>query len=761
MYSIDASVTEKFLTFYLNAVPGTSVVAFTAIRKGSIENFFYPASVDPHAIVLRVSDLVRKGYNLYVRCSVLKKEPTKGRGLKVDTLGTSFLYADIDTKDGVLEKLAQFKKPTILVDSGHGYHVWYRIGLFETDIKKAEEKNAWIASSLGGDKCFDAARVLRVPGTLNLKDPSNPLPVSMVEFNPHLIYPIDAFESSKISSSADAEFDVISAEPLPEDFLERIKKHSKPLYNRIISEGTAIRSGAPALPSGHIDHSRNDMWVSVKLLAMGYSKGAVLSVLTHPTWVTGEKYRQKANITYAIRTVVGAAKFLEEEGSKKPGTTRFFNVSSSGSLRFIPKKLGDYLQKRHPTITIGGQFYIYSNGVYKRDSLGLLRQEIVSLLKDEWTSHRENEVVSYIRSSTLLSPDDVQAKYINLLNGLLNPQTGQLYPHSPDYKSIIQIPVTYDPREDSSPAVDFVSSIVPKDVVDTVFEFLAFTLMSGYRYKKILFLVGESNTGKSTLLNWIRGFLGPWNVSTVALRALASDKFASASLYGKLANIYADLDSLPLSSVAQIKSLTGGDPVEAQYKFEKPFSFVNTAKLVFSANEFPSISGGDAAFYKRFLVIPCSNTFEFGKSADPFILEKYSTSSVLSGALNRVLEAYHVLLKRGGFREDMYTLQKGMDMLGENTNSVVAFIKEDTTEDPKAIYTKQQLYTLYKQWCYATGHSPLSMTKFGRFLKSFSKRLNITYKYMHAEQRQKWSVVGRRVLSEPRETEDGRVTALF
>ena len=755
---LDASVVEEFLAFFQKSVPEDAVLGFTAIKPNDIKNFFYIASDSPKEIAKRVVKLAESGYNTYIRCSVLRSIPNKGRGTKAVTYGTSFLYADIDSKsDATLKKIQGFLKPTILVDSGHGYHVWYKIKGFVEDIDEIEARNAWISQRLNGDKCYDAARVLRIPGTLNWKNPENPLPVKAVEFNADVEYSLDTFDKVEIVEAN--KVTPIVPEPLPHDFLTQVKEKDETLYSRIVSEDAAVHAGAPTLPSGRIDRSRNDIWVAVKLLSNGFTKGQVLSVLTHPQWVTGEKYKKTHNITYALRTIAAAEKFLSESVEKKKALTQFFRVSARGTLQFVPKKMGDYLMSKHPVITIGGQFYIYFHGVYKRDTSDLIRREIVQLLGEEWSSHRENEVIAYLRSSTAVAPDDIQTKYINVKNGLLDPITRELHTHTPRYKSITQLPVIYDVTADASPAVDFVSSIVPRETVSTVFEFLAFTLMPGYRYKKILFLVGESNTGKSTLLNWMRAFLGAQNVSSVPLRALVTDKFASASLYGKLANIYADLDALPLSSVAQIKSLSGGDAIEAQYKFEKPFTFVNSAKLIFSANEFPAIPGGDAAFYKRFLVIPCTNVFRFKDNANPFVLEKYTTPEVLSGALNLVLDAYRTLVQRGGFNDDAEALKRGLHMFEAATNSVITFIADDTIADASAMYTKQQFYMLYRQWCVSTGHSPLSMTRFYRTLKSYLDSFKMRYKYLRDDDGvQRWYVVGRRVISAPKVLSDGRIS---
>jgi hypothetical protein len=58
-------------------------------------------------------------------------------------------------------------------------------------------------------------------------------------------------------------------------------------------------------------------------------------------------------------------------------------------------------------------------------------------------------------------------------------------------------------------------------------------------------------------------------------------------LFGKLANIFADLPSKAIDDGGMFKSLTGEDYVTAERKNKDPFSFRPYARLLFSCNEIP------------------------------------------------------------------------------------------------------------------------------------------------------------------------------
>jgi putative DNA primase/helicase len=81
--------------------------------------------------------------------------------------------------------------------------------------------------------------------------------------------------------------------------------------------------------------------------------------------------------------------------------------------------------------------------------------------------------------------------------------------------------------------------------------------------------------------------LGHQNVSGESLHRLLENRFASAELYGKLANVDADLSKEALKNTGILKKLAGGDYIAAEKKFLPAFKFVNYAKLLFSANEIP------------------------------------------------------------------------------------------------------------------------------------------------------------------------------
>jgi len=113
------------------------------------------------------------------------------------------LWADIDAKDlGGLKPqafeaaMSLILPPSLIVDSGNGYHAyWLLTQSIPPEEAEAAVKNilALVGAGLG---TYDCSRLLRVPNTLNLKDPTHPKSVELIRDRPDLRYDIADLRAS-------------------------------------------------------------------------------------------------------------------------------------------------------------------------------------------------------------------------------------------------------------------------------------------------------------------------------------------------------------------------------------------------------------------------------------------------------------------------------------------------------------------------------------------------------------------------------------
>jgi putative DNA primase/helicase len=370
-----------------------------------------------------------------------------------------------------------------------------------------------------------------------------------------------------------------------------------------------------------------------------------------------------------------------------------------------------------------GEIYIYRDGAYRKSGEAFIQEEATRELRDYFTTHRVNEILNSIRYSTYVNRHnfDKDKKVINILNGLLNIETMEFYEHTPEYLSLVQLPIFYYPGSKCSRIEQFLHEIINEDDITVIEEMFGFCLLPEYRFHKAFMLQGTGRNGKSTLLNLLQRFIGKRNCSNVALTELCYERFASSQLFGKLANIFTDLPVEALKDTGIFKALVGGDRISAEQKFKSQFEFTNYAKLIFSCNYVPMTYDLSTAFFARWIIVRFPNTFE-GERANPNLLDELCNEEELSGLLNLALKGLQRLMANGKFSYNKTTEQIAEDYQ-RLSNPVSAFIADMCEEDPDEYTIKDELYNTFKFYCKNNGYPVFSEKKFAEWLK---KEVNIS-----------------------------------
>lgn len=98
------------------------------------------------------------------------------------------LWADLDAKihgskqQSLMALVRYALPPSVVVDSGHGYHAYWRLDK-PAEWNTAHLAMVGIARELQGDHVYDQPRILRIPGTVNWKEPEHPVPVRTIVFD--------------------------------------------------------------------------------------------------------------------------------------------------------------------------------------------------------------------------------------------------------------------------------------------------------------------------------------------------------------------------------------------------------------------------------------------------------------------------------------------------------------------------------------------------------------------------------------------------
>ena len=390
--------------------------------------------------------------------------------------------------------------------------------------------------------------------------------------------------------------------------------------------------------------------------------------------------------------------------------------------KFIPSSLGEYLIADDHYLNIEGELYGYEDRVYRPGAASFLAKKVLTLLAERWRQNHWEQVSLWVKQHTFIKADQIPENrgMVNVRNGMLRVADGQLLPHDPKWTSIFQVPVTFNLAATSIELNRFVGSIVQPECINILWEFLGYGLLSWLELKKMLILLGPANTGKSVLLNVVfEGLFSQDAVSHESLHDLADNRFSTAELFGKAFNISSDLDESIIKSASRLKQLTGGDYVRAERKFGHPFSFRNKARMAFSGNSMPPVSGEVLAFAERLIILPCTNVFVPGLNANPHIAEALSTEETKSALLNMALEGARRLEKRGYFDEPLEMRRK----YAATADSLACFMEMCIEPDVGMHTCKQELYQAYAGFCASRNMVPRTRQEVGFRLKGEPFRL--------------------------------------
>ena len=227
--------------------------------------------------------------------------------------------------------------------------------------------------------------------------------------------------------------------------------------------------------------------------------------------------------------------------------------------------------------------------------------------------------------------------------------------------------------------------------------------------------MGNGENGKSVLLKLYGNLLGKTNISHYSLQEMAEDKFAAAGLYGKLANICADIPNQTVKYSGIFKRITSGDPMTLQRKYGQPFESELFARLIFSANEVPRSWDVTYAYTRRWTLLPFPNTFSKGQR-DENLISKLSTSDETSGFLARCVRSYIRMLRRQSFASGD-SAARAKERFREDLDHVLTFIREETYSGENVEIGQTLLYREYKRWIEDQEIKPVSA-------RSFNSRLS-------------------------------------
>lgn len=372
------------------------------------------------------------------------------------------------------------------------------------------------------------------------------------------------------------------------------------------------------------------------------------------------------------------------------------------------------------------KFYIYEDGYWKE----IFEVELMKMILESplffsilrFPISRRNQITANLkivlqRRLNLFN----QKGYLNFDVGEFDPINLEMHQHDKDNYSTMRIEYPFNDKAECQLWLKTLDEIFQSDEkkISLLQEFFGYCITPDISHKKALLLLGDSDSGKSTVLNILRMMLGSKNCSSVPLKYISHPQY-TPMMINKLVNIDADVSKDAQSYEAEFKIITSGEPISCNQKFIETFEFVPHCKIVLAANIFPKITDHSSAFYTRLILIPCERIFSEVEKNRQLVKQ---LSPELPGILNWSIQGLRRLNDRGMFEQHEFMKDAVQELEDENNPTNVFFNEHIEIESSDHVYIeKMELYDKYKKWCDQSKNYCLSRARFGGAVyKRFSK----------------------------------------
>ena len=693
-----------------------------------------------------------------------------GGGVDGDVLLARYVFADFDkgaTLDHALARIkaARFPHPTILVKSGGGIHAWWRLVERLDDMAAWKSRQKMLAKALGSDSTVcNPSRVMRVPGFVNWKYPEQPV-ARVVEMHPERRYGFDEVIPTLDLGMTNEEREAAEAVAVEAE----VEAGSMgDVSRRFIYSGRLLPSGgrrdtmfavACDLKARGWDEREATRVLMERMGQVGLTDDELADCprQIHNAFTGGREPLPTSNGTAGLnghaRTEAATKKAEQREKKKaeqatavieaigtnaaepldlrKPHThdevscARRLAAAAAGSLR--------YVAEWRKWIQFDGQRWRIDDGGAAieaakrlRDSLWsemptLTRTEAeaaVTFVKGMGASKRLAGVVMLASSEPAIRVHaeelDRHPMLLNLRNGILDLNTLEMRPHDPSLLITQVAGVAYGETAESELWERFIN-----DATDGNEELAAFlqraagvSLTGSVRDEVLYCHHGRGANGKSTYLDALRHVLGDYAAvappAFLAHRGTEAHPTEVAALHGKRLVAAIEMEAGVRMRESFVKSLTGGDAIQARRMREDFWTLIPTYKVHVSFNDPPRVTGTDDGIRRRLCVIPWLVRFD-GSRRDSTLKERLCADGPeRAGILNWAIGGLRAWQLRGldapacvkAFTEE-FTRQQ--DSFGQ-------FLDERCDVAPGHRVESQTFYREFHEWLERRGESTTTWT---------------------------------------------------
>lgn len=382
--------------------------------------------------------------------------------------------------------------------------------------------------------------------------------------------------------------------------------------------------------------------------------------------------------------------------------------------------------KHHNFIVHQGQLYVYkeAEGYWQLLPNTSSQMELRSLTPQDVKRHamKVNYPSLYewlINEADHVSPDFFQEdrRYVNFLDCCYNLESQKTHTDREKRGFTYSLQINFPTGKPTGAYKSFVDSIFKDDDATKIefCKFLTLLVINSRSYKYCFFLIGPSNSGKSTVLNALRYLFGP-HYSSVSFSQFASE-FALCELLTSRVNLSAEISSSTNKRLDIMKTITGSDGYTVSRKGQQHFRVdSNQATLVFASNVLPSFSDRTevSSFLSRAVFFPFMISVD-REDWNPNLLKELNEDT--AGFLELVEIGWAALHKCGFMIEESSSMQLFKNEVSGLWDSFSTFAKKYIKKDPDGKLTSSEIQEAYETYCNHHDYTCLKPSQWSRILK--------------------------------------------
>jgi len=377
------------------------------------------------------------------------------------------------------------------------------------------------------------------------------------------------------------------------------------------------------------------------------------------------------------------------------------------------------------------ELWYFNDKILRPNAKRIINRELTRLLKGKATTNLVNEternILGLVDLSFERSELDPQ-RYLPFRNCALDLETFEVK----NYDDLIKQGIAFTSYIDIDLDINLINKIIkgdikPEEIAPEFDNFLnrfydrtnktkllyglASMFIPKVMKKKCVLIIGEPNTGKTTLKEVLLTILGDLATST-SIIVLQKTYFSLSKLVGKRLILVSEKPGYLNSEL--FKQLTGGETLPIDVKHKPLFTAPISATWIFFMNEPPVFNKLDDAVVDRIILVYTKDPLSEDEK-DPTIFDRLI---VEKDRIIHYLLYYYYLLKSGVLiveedNEQVYqTLLKG-------SSRVFEFLQECCELNENAQVEGKKLYEAYLKWCSEKKANAVSRQTFYRDVEQY------------------------------------------